>query len=276
MIKRALKIFTLLSSFLAMAVVLADSASSYNFFSKKHRNSENEVVFSRDGSGVFSKHSVCKRPNWTSCYAKYHNYCVNTRHEIIAERCKVLSVQKSGSFHIAVSGAECRDYYTGEEINDVKKVQIDHVLPWYWIKRHGGCDRANAIYNDPDNLVIASEAVNDKKANVLQPEWMSDEKLREIRHRQYNFCNKWGLSDCDELLLDSDSTFGIEDNAITQGLREIINEDDFDSDALIETKEDKNAVKKAHESAITLGRKPINQNVDIWNLQIPNLDEEQE
>ena len=122
MIKRTLKIFTVLSSFLFMVAVLADSASSYNFFSKKHRNSENEVVFSQDKSGSLSKHSVCKRPNWTSCYAKYHNYCVNTRHEIIAERCKVLSVQKSGSFHISVSGAECRDYYTGEAINDVKKV----------------------------------------------------------------------------------------------------------------------------------------------------------
>ena len=273
MIKRALKIFTLLSSLFVLSVALSNEALSYNFFSKKHRNSENEVVFSRDGSGGFSKHSVCKRPNWTSCYAKYHNYCVNTRHEIIAERCKVLSVQKSGSFHISVSGAECRDYYTGEEINDVKKVQIDHVLPWYWIQRHGGCDRAKAIYNDPDNLVIASEAVNDKKANVLQPEWMSDEKLREIRHRQYNFCNKWGLSDCDELLFDSDSTFGIEDNEITQGLREIINEDDRDHDEIIEEKAEIQNIKN---SAITLGRKPINKNVDIWNLQIPNLDEEQE
>lgn len=272
MIKRTLKIFTLLSSFFLL-VAISNDAFAYNFFSKKHRNSENEVVFSRDSSGGLSKNSVCKRPNWTSCYAKYHNYCVNTRHEIIAEHCKVLSVQKSGSFHIAVSGAECRDYYTGEEINDVKKVQIDHVLPWYWIKRHGGCDRANAIYNDPDNLVIASEAVNEKKANVLQPEWMSDEKLQEIRHRQYQFCEKWNLSDCDELLLDSYRTFGIEDNAITQGLREIINEDDSDHDEIGEEKQD---IKNLKDSAITLGRKPINKNVDIWNLQIPNLDEEQE
>ena len=157
--------------------------------------------------------------------------------------------------------------------NAEKKVQIDHVLPWYWIKRHGGCDRANAIYNDPDNLVIASEAVNDKKANILQPEWMSEEKLREIRHRQYKFCEKWELSDCDELLLDSDRTFGIEDNEITQGLREIINEDDSDHDEIIEEKQD---IKNLKNSAITLGRKPINANVDIWNLQIPNLDEEQE
>ena len=102
---------------------------------------------------------------------------------------------------------------------------------------------------------------------------MSDEKLQEIRHRQYQFCEKWNLSDCDELLLDSDRTLGIEDNEITQGLREIINEDDSDHDEIIEEKQD---IKNLKNSAITLGRKPINQNVDIWNLQIPNLDEEQE
>ena len=273
MIKRALKIFTLLSSFLLLTSVSFNSANAYNFFSKKHRNSENEVVFSQDEFGGLTKHSVCKRPNWTSCYAKYYNYCVNTRHEMIAKQCEVLSVQKSGTKHISVSGAKCRDYYTGEEIDDVKKVQIDHVLPWYWIQRHGGCDRAKEIYNDPENLVVSSAAVNNKKSNILQPEWMSDEKLQQIRQRQYKFCEKWGLNNCDELLLDSDRTFGIEDNEITQGLREIINEDDIDHD---EMNEEKQEIKNLKESAITLGRRPINANVDIWNLQIPNLDEEQE
>lgn len=85
------------------------------------------------------------------------------------------------------------DFFTGKELYDLKKIDIDHVLSVseYEAKCRKGRDvtEIRKFYNDKDNLVITDKKVNQRKGNKSKDEYapmIKDLQRREAYIKKYD------------------------------------------------------------------------------------------
>jgi phage regulator Rha-like protein len=124
----------------------------------------------------------------------------NTREQILEERALIITKKTE----VCKIEGVWFDYYTGELLEDVNNIEIDHILPVDFHDKY--CreklpDNATAddrdaekrklkiFYNDKDNLVITSKKNNGKKSNKTKEEYVKmieDEEIAKIYITQYD------------------------------------------------------------------------------------------
>lgn len=131
----------------------------------------------------------CKRPDWDSCYKIVDGKCLNTRHYILyrdGENVKINSNNK------VISGIWA-SYYSPTLITNPKDIQIDHVLPWKFLRDNGDCKNAKEMINDEENLVIATVKENSSKSGDLNTPFKTNAPYKQ---KQCYICKKWKLRNC--------------------------------------------------------------------------------
>ena len=136
----------------------------------------------------------CKRPNWAFCYKIVNNKCINTRHYILYRdginvKLNHKNIVKSGLW---------TSFYSNTSLSSPRQIEIDHILPFKFMKDNGGCDRIEEIYNDEENLVIASKKENRAKSSLLIVPFITKAPYRE---KQCKICNKYKLKNCNLVCL---------------------------------------------------------------------------
>lgn len=124
----------------------------------------------------------------------------NTREQVLKER--VLVITKINEV-CKIEGVWI-DYYTGELLEDVNDIEIDHILPVDFYDKHcrqklpdnatleeraGEKRKLKIFYNDKENLVITSKKNNRKKGNKIKEQYVKmieDEVIAKIYITQYD------------------------------------------------------------------------------------------
>ncbi len=153
----------------------------------------------------------CKRPNWDnhqriknsegkSCITNTRDWLLYLEGTdvVVNNKCRVIA-------------GKWKSFYSGVEINDPKKIEIDHVFPWAEMKRRGVCELSEIeiancqkienkiencklnkkieFYNDRNNLVIATISENQKKSDKLElPFEVSEAVKKEYKDKLFMFC----------------------------------------------------------------------------------------
>jgi hypothetical protein len=102
------------------------------------------------------------RPAW----ADFDRDGDDTREEILAERC-IVTRSATGR----ITAAACLDQYTGQLTTTP---EVDHLYPQAEARKRMACwgERTFAeFFNDPDNLVVTSRAVNRSKGDRMPGAW---------------------------------------------------------------------------------------------------------
>lgn len=135
--------------------------------------------------------------NWIEVYCD-GKCCYNTRQYLLLTQGE--NLQKKGC---KIIKGEWHSFYLNTKHTEPAQVEIDHVLPWSWIYQHGAnklnLETQKEIYNDLENLVIASKKENRSKSSLLNlPFAVPEDKEREYKEIQCKVCLRWDLEDCDE------------------------------------------------------------------------------
>ncbi len=101
--------------------------------------------------------------------------CQNTRAEILIQQSVGLVSYKSED-HCRVVKGKWHSLFSGKDIYDASKVDIDHIVPLKWAWMHGA-DRWERkkriqIANDPANLVSVEASLNRQKGAKGPDEWL--------------------------------------------------------------------------------------------------------
>ena len=123
----------------------------------------------------------------------------NTRQYILLTQGK--NIKQNGC---KIISGEWESFYLHDKLTSPKQIQIDHVLPWSWIYKHGANKLDHTmqieVYNDLDNLRIASVNENQSKSNYISLPFHVNAKTNEEYIKiQCHVCNKWHLNDCNVL-----------------------------------------------------------------------------
>lgn len=132
----------------------------------------------------------CERPHWDTCYKIINNKCINTRHYILYRDGGEVKLNNK---NIVKSGIWA-SYYSVNLYTQPSELEIDHVLPFKFMKDNGGCDNIKEIYNDEENLVIASKKENRAKSALLTVPFKTNAPYKQ---KQCYICKKWKLNNCD-------------------------------------------------------------------------------
>lgn len=131
----------------------------------------------------------CNRPSWDRCYKIINNKCIDTRHYILYRDGRDVEINNKNK---VISG-EWNSYYSNKAINNPKEIQIDHVLPWKFLRDNGDCKKAKEMINDEENLVIASKKENGSKSDHLDTPFETNAPYKQ---KQCYICKKWKLRNC--------------------------------------------------------------------------------
>ena len=75
-----------------------------------------------------------------------------------------------------VVGGKWTDFYSGKEVNDPKKIDIDHIIPLGYVAKHGGQEwskeEKERYANDPEVLLAVSASENRSKSDKGPSEYM--------------------------------------------------------------------------------------------------------
>jgi len=110
--------------------------------------------------------------------------CMNTRHELLYRQS--LNDATLDEKQCKVRAGEWADFYSGKLLQDVSKIDIDHVISlkeaheggaWAWSKK-----KRRQFANDPLNLVITSRDINRTKAANSPEEWLPESHFGKCRY----------------------------------------------------------------------------------------------
>ena len=132
----------------------------------------------------------CKRPYWDSCAKIVNNKCISTNEYILYRDGADVKINNKNK----VKSGIWTSYYTDKLLLKRADVNIDHVLPFKFMKDNGGCDNIKEIYNDEENLVISSQKENRDKWHHLTVPFETNAPYKK---KQCYICNKWKLNNCD-------------------------------------------------------------------------------
>lgn len=114
--------------------------------------------------------------------------CINTRHEVLIRDALQYQLDEQGCK--VVSGLWI-DFYTGEYLDDVSLIDIDHVVPLKEIWDSGGSAYSKTMlrtmFNDIDNLVVTHRKINRSKGSWEPHEWHRFDELSNY----CGFLSKW-------------------------------------------------------------------------------------
>lgn len=100
--------------------------------------------------------------------------CLDTRGELLVAQSLTPAVLDETGCRVV--GGVWMDQYTGETLSDASSIDIDHLVPlryaWSLGAENWNAEKANAFYNDLENLVITSASVNRSKGSNPPPEWI--------------------------------------------------------------------------------------------------------
>jgi hypothetical protein len=100
--------------------------------------------------------------------------CLNTKEEILKARSKsfVLTSKKG----CRIKSGSWDDYYYPETINDMKQIDVDHLIPLKHAYDTGGAnwspEKKEQFANDPENLVITNKKYNREKGAKGIDQWL--------------------------------------------------------------------------------------------------------
>jgi hypothetical protein len=139
-------------------------------------------------------------PHWIDADAD----CQNTRHELLILMSLAPVTYKERRPCKVIRGL-WRDAYTGEQIDDPDKLDVDHYVPLAEAHRSGGyrwtIERRRAFANDPFGLVLTRKSINRGKGDQDPAHWLPpDASLRCGYVRKWSEIKRaWGLEmDADE------------------------------------------------------------------------------
>lgn len=112
---------------------------------------------------------ICKRPNWQVVYNSKLDCNMSYNHFILWETsiikpkivrkngyCKVIS----GSWYVKTYGGRVFVYLA-------KDLNIDHILPYHYIVKQVGCEKANKYFNIKYNLEPLEASYNKSKSDLV-------------------------------------------------------------------------------------------------------------
>lgn len=129
--------------------------------------------------------------------------CFDTRQILLLKNGTNTVVNNKSKAHCKVISGVWHSFYSGQEITDPKQIEIDHVLPFDWFYDNvvdKSPENMLKIYNDEDNLVIATAHENEEKSNKLNvPFDVSEYVHLEYKSKQCDFCHKYSMNNCNQV-----------------------------------------------------------------------------
>jgi hypothetical protein len=115
-----------------------------------------------------------RRADWPHWSDLNHN-CLNTRHELLRDRSEQPAKLKPRDPCRVIKG-QWTDPYSGKRWYKASDVDIDHLIPLKWAHEHGGYQwnkaQREAFANDPDNLLIVEDDLNQQKSASGPDQWL--------------------------------------------------------------------------------------------------------
>lgn len=129
--------------------------------------------------------------------------CFDTRQSVLVNNAIPVKIDKEDKRYCKVIGGVWYSFYSGVEIKDPKEIEIDHALPFDWVYSHvedQSTENLLKIYNDEENLVIATVKENRQKGNKINlPFPVSKEVQKKFKDRQLYICKKYPMKNCESL-----------------------------------------------------------------------------
>lgn len=116
---------------------------------------------------------VYRREDWKH-WSDLDGDCMNTRHEMLkAQADGPIKLSPDGCY---VSTGLWNDPFSGKAYTRASDLDVDHVIPLKWAHEHGGAnwtaDRKEEFANDPNNLLVVDDGLNQEKGAKGPSEWM--------------------------------------------------------------------------------------------------------
>ena len=133
--------------------------------------------------------NASERPQWKNVYVAEEKCEMNIRNFLLYRYGKDVKIEKKGFVCKVVSGKWW--VYSDDRLNriietDISKLQIDHIVPWSYIKKHIAIEDFEEVYNSIANLRVISSRFNTKKSNRICS--------------NTTMCN-WQLEHCEDLVV---------------------------------------------------------------------------
>ena len=142
--------------------------SAYHCHSSTCRAAPSNVNMNR-----FTSKSIYNRDSW-GAWSDIDMDCMNTRHEMLLSQA-IGPVTTSTNGCYVLSGTWL-DPYSGQIIYSPSDLDVDHVIPLKWASMHGGFTwlprQKNVFANDPLNLLLVDDSLNQSKGFKGPGEWM--------------------------------------------------------------------------------------------------------
>lgn len=101
-------------------------------------------------------------------WSDFNHNCFNTRHELLNKRAIIVTWIKN----CQIKAGMWYDAYDGKLLENLKLIDIDHVIPLYYADSHGLANELKPAFgNDPDNLLITSAKNNRTKGSKGIYQW---------------------------------------------------------------------------------------------------------
>ena len=127
-----------------------------------------------DHGSVLTDH-VYSRQQFGKGWADLDHDCQNSRTEALIEQ-SLIPVTFKTPQHCQVISGRWRSPYSGMEIYQASKIDIDHVVPLKWAWNHGAnhwtLDKRKALANDPANLLSVGASLNRQKGAKGLISWL--------------------------------------------------------------------------------------------------------
>lgn len=183
MIKKFLKEFLEIVFFcicLTFYIFLANLANAKPHIRFKKTNSiarhitPNDARLSYATTALAIAHSksadASTRPNWSNRYVKEYDCYMNTRTYLLWKNAVIVEVKKSGSFCKIKKGLWMvlnDDKFNYKKTDNVKEIEIDHIIPWSYLKKHIQQEDYNTVFNLTLNLIPVSKKYNRNKSDKI-------------------------------------------------------------------------------------------------------------
>ena len=168
----------LIKLFFITNVLLLSSIATQDFSNKNIQNYNiNELEIARHNIAKENEDVKYFRKEWHH-WIKVNEDCQNTRQKVLIRDSKeIVKYKEDKKCHVEIGKWLCP--YTGEIINDPKKIDIDHVVPLAEAHRSGGYlwDRekkelyANDLKN-PTHLLAVKNTANREKGDKDPAKWL--------------------------------------------------------------------------------------------------------
>ena len=110
------------------------------------------------------------RPNWSNRYVKEYDCYMNTRTYLLRKNAITVEVKKSGSFCKIKKGLWMvlnDDKFNYKKTDNVKEIEIDHIIPWSYLKKHIQQEDYSTVFNLTLNLIPVSKKYNRNKSDKI-------------------------------------------------------------------------------------------------------------